>query len=140
MGFSTSAAFAILGVCLVACIDIFSSSVLPAASELERSYRRLENRMVERLNTDIEITNITKTPGNPYNISIKVKNTGSVSLEVKDFTVIVNGSIEDFDYNTPYLYPESTVLLNVTNLTYVGEVRVKVVTGNGISDYETYNA
>ena len=140
MGFSTSAAFAILGVCLVACIDIFSSSVLPAASELERSYRRLENRMVERLNTDIEITNITKSLGNPYNISITVKNTGSINLEVEDFTVMVNGIVEDFSYNSPYLYPENTVILNITNLTYTGLVRVKVVTGNGISDYETYSA
>ena len=139
MGFSTSAAFAILGVCLVVCIDIFSSIVLPAASELERSYKKLEDRIVERANTDIEITNVTKSPGKPYNISIKVENTGSVSLEVKDFTVIVNGTIEDFDYNLPYLYPENTVILNITNLTYTGLVRVKVVTGNGISDYETYS-
>ena len=140
MGFSTSAAFAILGVCLVVCIDILSSSVLPAASELERSYKKLEDRLVERANTDIEITNITKSLGNPYNISITVKNTGSINLEVEDFTVMVNGIVEDFSYNSPYLYPENTVILNITNLTYTGLVRVKVVTGNGVSDYETYSA
>ena len=69
-----------------------------------------------------------------------MKNTGSINLEVEDFTVMVNGIVEDFSYNSPYLNPENTVILNITNLTYTGLVRVKVVTGNGVSDYETYSA
>ncbi len=140
MGFSTSAAFAILGVCIFVCLDILSSSFLPSLSELNTSYKYMEKRMVEKLNTDIDVIDITKTSGTTYNISIKVKNTGSTELDVSDFTVIVNGTIENYSADKEYLYPLDIVNITVTNLTYTGTIRVKVVTGNGIGDYGTYTA
>ncbi|MCD6542257.1 MAG: hypothetical protein J7K38_02910 [Thermoplasmata archaeon] len=140
MGFSTSAAFAILGVCIFVCLDILSSSFLPSLSELNTSYKYMEKRMVEKLNTDIDVIDITKTSGTTYNISIKVKNTGSTELDVSDFTVIVNGTIESYSTDKEYLYPLDIVNITVTNLTYTGTIRVKVVTGNGIGDYGTYTA
>ncbi len=140
MGFSTSAAFAILGVCIFVCLDILSSSFLPSLSELNTSYKYMEKRMVEKLNTDIDVIDITKTSGTTYNISIKVKNTGSTELDVSDFTVIVNGTIESYSADKEYLYPLDIVNITVTNLTYTGTIRVKVVTGNGIGDYGTYTA
>ncbi|KAA0008638.1 MAG: hypothetical protein DRN19_04020 [Thermoplasmata archaeon] len=140
MGFSTSAAFAILGVCVFVCLDILSSSFLPSLSELNTAYRCMERRMVERLNTDIDVINISKTSGTTYNISIKVKNTGSTELDVGDFTIIVNGVIESYSADREYLYPLDIVNITVTNLTYTGTIRVKVVTGNGIEDYGSYTA
>ena len=140
MGFSTSAAFAILGVCVFVCLDILSSSFLPSLSELNTAYRCMERRMVERLNTDIDVINISKTSGTTYNISIKVKNTGSTELDVGDFTIIVNGAIEGYSADREYLYPLDIVNITVTNLTYTGTIRVKVVTGNGIEDYGSYTA
>ena len=140
MGFSTSAAFAILGVCIFVCLDILSSSFLPSLSELNTSYKYMEKRMVEKLKTDIDVIDITKTSGTTYNISIKVKNTGSTELDVSDFTVIVNGTIESYSTDKEYLYPLDIVNITVTNLTYTGTIRVKVVTGNGIGDYGTYTA
>ncbi|KAA0015339.1 MAG: hypothetical protein FE037_02275 [Thermoplasmata archaeon] len=140
MGFSTSAAFAILGVCVFVCLDILSSSFLPSLSELNTAYRCMERRMVERLNTDIDVINISKTSGTTYNISIKVKNTGSTELDVGDFTIIVNGAIESYSADREYLYPLDIVNITVTNLTYTGTIRVKVVTGNGIEDYGSYTA
>ena len=100
----------------------------------------MEKRMVEKLNTDIDVIDITKTSGTTYNISIKVKNTGSTELDVSDFTVIVNGTIESYSTDKEYLYPLDIVNITVTNLTYTGTIRVKVVTGNGIEDYGTYTA
>jgi len=140
VGFSTSAAFAILGVCVFVCLDILSSSFLPSLSELNTAYRCMERRMVERLNTDIDVINISKTSGTTYNISIKVKNTGSTELDVGDFTIIVNGAIESYSADREYLYPLDIVNITVTNLTYTGTIRVKVVTGNGIEDYGSYTA
>ena len=140
MGFSASAAFAIIGVCMVICMDIFFGSVLPSLEDLERSYRELEERAVERANTEIEILSITKSSGNPYNLSIEVKNTGSINLDVKEFSVLINGSLQNFTYSSRYLYPERTILINVTDLSYTGSNRVKIITGNGVSDYDTYNA
>lgn len=100
----------------------------------------MERRMVERLNTDIDVINISKTSGATYNISIKVKNTGGTELVVGDFTIIVNGVIESYSADREYLYPLDIVNITVTNLTYTGIVRVKVVTGNGIEDYGSYTA
>ena len=140
MGFSTSAAFAILGVCIFVCLDILSSSFLPSLSELNTSYKYMEKRMVEKLNTNIDVINISKTGGTPYTISIKVKNTGSTELDVSDFTVIVNGTVENYSADKEYLYPLDIVNITVTNLTYTGTIRVKVVTGNGIGGYGSYTA
>ena len=138
MGFSTSAAFAIIGICIFVCIDILSGSFLPSLSDLNASYRSLERRVVEKINTQIDIINISKTSGLPYNISISVKNTGSTNLDVGDFTVMVNGIIVNYSYDKEFLYPCDIVNISVNNLTYSGTNRVKVVTGNGVSDYETY--
>ena len=138
MGFSTSAAFAIVGVCIFVCMDILSGSVLPSLSELNESYRAMERRAVERVNTGISITNITKTPGIPYSIRIEVKNTGSTNLDVSRFTVMINGTIVEYSYDKNYLYPCDTVNISVTNLTYGGVIRVKIVTGNGVGGYGVY--
>ena len=100
----------------------------------------MEKRMVEKLNTNIDVINISKTGGTPYTISIKVKNTGSTELDVSDFTVIVNGTVENYSADKEYLYPLDIVNITVTNLTYTGTIRVKVVTGNGIGGYGSYTA
>ncbi|HDO19273.1 MAG TPA: hypothetical protein ENG74_00945 [Thermoplasmatales archaeon] len=140
MGFSTVAAVAILGVCLVVCIDIFTGSVAPSVSDLGISYREMGERIAEKIQTDIDIVGYSTTPstGTPFNLTIVVKNNGSTTIETDECNILINGTIYSFSSTPEYLYPKKTASFTISGLTERGLKRIKVVTGNGISDYEEY--
>lgn len=134
MGFSTIAATAIMGASLLVMISIFSGGVIPALSDYHESFKNLELRSVERIQTNINITNITNTSGVYYDLNITVENTGSITLKTADFTILINGTKKPFNCSESYLYPEKEGVFTV-NLTGSGLKRIKVITYNGISDY-----
>ena len=96
----------------------------------------------ERLQTDITISNSSKTRGNEtgYELSIMVTNTGSETLQTDELDVLVDGIIESYTFSpsTKTWTPDETKMITINNLSGTGVHRVKVVTGNGISDYDTY--
>ena len=81
MGFSTVAATAILGGTCVLMITIFTGGVLPTISDYHEAYKNLEVRGVERIQTNINITNVTNTSGTYYDLNVTVKNTGRITLK-----------------------------------------------------------
>ncbi|RLF45629.1 MAG: hypothetical protein DRN09_01500 [Thermoplasmata archaeon] len=139
MGFSTIATAAILGVAILVATNTFVGSVIPALTDLNDAYKELEDRMIERAHTDVEITGVSTTTGNPFNLSISVENNGSETLKTEKFTVLINGTIYDFTCSTSYLYPEKTAVFTIHGLTERGLKRIKVVCENGISDYAEYS-
>ena len=134
MGFSTVAAAAIIGVSFIIVINIFSGGVLPTLSDYRESLKSMEERSVERIQTGINITDITNTGGAFYDLNITVKNIGSITLKTDDFTVLINGTNKPFTCNKSFLYAEKDAVFTV-NLTGTGLKRIKVITQNGISDY-----
>ncbi|HEC81515.1 MAG TPA: hypothetical protein ENI42_03705 [Thermoplasmatales archaeon] len=138
MGFSTIAAAAIIGVCVLMALNTFSGSVIPALSELNDAYEELGDRMVKRVHTEVVITGVSATSGTPFDLLITVKNNGSETLETSKFTVLVNGTLYSFSCSTSFLYPENTAVFTVSGLTERGVKRVKVVCENGVSDYAEY--
>lgn len=134
MGFSTVAAATIMGVSFIIVINIFSGGVIPTLSDYRESFKNMEERSVERIQTDINITEITNTGGVFYDFNITVKNIGSTTLETGDFTILINGTNKPFTVNKSHLYPEKEAVFTV-NLTGAGLKRVKIITENGISDY-----
>jgi archaellum component FlaF (FlaF/FlaG flagellin family) len=137
LGFSTIAATAILGGALISILAILSGTIVPTISDYHESMKNLETRIVERSQTDINITSITNTTGIFYDLNITVKNTGSNTLKSADTTILINGTTKQFNCSTPYLYPNSSGIFTV-NLTGTGQKKIKVVTQNGIADYATY--
>ncbi|MCD6468622.1 MAG: hypothetical protein J7L32_04885 [Thermoplasmata archaeon] len=138
MGFSTIAAAAIIGVCVLAAVNTFSGSVIPSISQLNNAYEDLNDRMIERVHTDVVITGVSATSGTPFNLSITVKNNGSETLDASKFSVLVNGTLYSFNCSSSYLYPEDSVVFTVSGLTERGFKRIKVVCENGVSDYAGY--
>lgn len=134
MGLSTVAAAAIVGVSFLIMINIFSGGVLPVLSDYREAFKNLETRSVERVQTDINITDITHTGGVYYDLNITVKNIGSINLKTVDFTILINGTNKPYTCTKSYLYPEKEAVFTV-NLTGTGLKRIKVITENGISDY-----
>jgi len=138
MGFSLVAAFAVIGVSIFIAIEILTGSLLPAITDTDESYDDMVDRSIEMIQTDINITNVSTSGSLTYNHNITLKNTGSVTLNISDFTVLINGRMQQFICPDSYLYPEKETYFNVSNLPGDGNKRLKVITGNGISDYYEY--
>jgi archaellum component FlaF (FlaF/FlaG flagellin family) len=80
---------------------------------------------------------VTNTSGIYYDMNITVKNTGRITLETTDFTILINGEKEQFNCTNSYLYPEKETIFTL-NLTGGGLKRIKTITENGIFDYKEY--
>lgn len=137
MGFSTVAATAILGGSCVLMITILTGGVLPTISDYHEAYKNMEERAVQRIQTSINITDVTNTSGIVYDLNVTVKNTGGITLKTVDFTILINGTNKEFNCSETYLYPEKDVIFTI-NLTGTGLKRIKIISANGISDYEEY--
>jgi len=139
MGFSLSAAAAIIGVSILLAIEMIVSTTVPTFTEVHDSYDKLRDRSIEQIQTDINITNVeTYVNGSNYDHNITVENTGSVSLVTGKFDILINGTSYNFECSKAYLYPESEAYFNVTNLAGSESKKLKIVTNNGISDYYEY--
>ena len=140
MGFSISAASAIIGVAVVMIIEVSVGTVIPVFTDLNDSYNDMRQRSFDELQTDIVIQNITvQTHASLHDILISVSNSGSTVIETKYIDVLVNGTLTSFTCADNYWFPEGTYTISLTNLTGSGNKKVKVVTENGISDYDTYS-
>jgi len=139
MGFSLVAAFAVIGVSIFIAIEILTGSLLPAITDTDESYDDMVDRSVEMVQTDINISSVSiYVNGLNYDHNISVINTGSITLNTSDFTVLINGVTQQFICTDSYLHPEKLTYLNVSNLPGDGNKRLKVITPNGISDYYEY--
>ena len=140
MGFSLVAAFAVIGVSILIAIEIFIGSLLPAITDIDDSYNDMVDRTVDRVQTDINITGVSvSVNGSNYDHNITLENTGSVTLNTDDFTILINGTFQQFSCLDTYLYPEKETYFNISNLPGSGIKRLKVITDNSISDYYEYN-
>lgn len=139
MGFSLIGAFAIIGISIIICSDIFAGTLLPSVTEFDYSYKEMVKRCVERIQTNINITNVvTSINGSNYDHNISLENTGSTSLKISDLTVMINGTIYQFNCSDTYLYPPKETNLYIYNLSGSGEKKLTINTENGISDYYNY--
>ena len=136
---SLSASFAIIGVTILTAVEIFTVSVIPTLTNLHESYDEMIDRNLLEIQTNINITSVsTALNGSNYDHTISIKNKGSTTLIIEDFNILINGIIQNFNGNDNYLFPENETQLHVNNLSGSGSQRLKVISGNGISDYIEY--
>ena len=64
MGFSLIASTVVIGVSILLAVEILTGNILPAVSDINDSYKDMKNRAVEQVQTDINITGVTKTWAN----------------------------------------------------------------------------
>lgn len=139
MGFSLTAAFAIIGVSIFISIEILTGSLIPTFTNINDSYGDFVERSVEMVQTDINIITVEFSPnGENYDHSIIINNTGSITLNTSHFSIIINGETQIFTCDDSYLYPEKETYFNITDLPGSGNKRLKIITENGISDYYEY--
>ncbi len=140
MGFSLIASAAILAVTLFMAVEIITGSLLPTLDGINTSYGNLKNRFTDQIQTDINITTVSRSTGGlNYDYNITVQNTGSVTLNTEQFAVLVNGVEYPASCSCTHLYPENIAYFSVTNIAGEGAIRIKIISDNGIADYYTYN-
>ncbi|MEF8847782.1 MAG: hypothetical protein V5A68_01455 [Candidatus Thermoplasmatota archaeon] len=139
MGFSLSASAAIIGISILVAAEITIGTFFPAINDIYSSYDDMRNRAIEQIQSDIKITKISAITNNSnYDLNITVNNTGSTTLDTTNFNVLINGTNQVFYKSKRYLYPETHVYLKLYSLPGTGNKRLKVITNNGISDYQKY--
>ena len=140
MGFSLTASAAIIGVALVISIELIVSTSIPTVTDVHDSYDEMRDISIEKLQTEINITNIVTSPNaSLHDLSFEVKNKGSCTLDTNYFTVLINGTQKAFTSIKRYIYPESSTDFYVSAIGNSTN-RIKVVTSNGVSDYYEYTA
>ena len=141
MGFSLIASAAILAVTLFMAVEIITGSLLPTLDGINTSYGQLKNRLTDQIQTDINITTVSRLADGPnYDYNITVQNTGSVTLKTEKFAVLVNGIEYPASCSCTYLYPDNIGYFSVTNIAGEGAMRIKIISDNGIADYYTFHS
>jgi len=139
MGFSTTAAVAIIGLSIFISLEIFTGSIIPSITDYDTSYQNMVDRKVDTLQTTINITTISVTAyGLNYNHTITLHNIGSITIDASKCMVLINGINQQFTCSESYIYPEKQAFFNITNLPGDGEKTAKIITENGIEDYYIY--
>lgn len=139
MGFSVSAAAAVIGVALIISLELILGSTFPVTYEFIESYNDMKNRAIEQIQTRINITSVsTSSNGSNYDLNISLKNIGGTVLKTSNFNILINGSDQVFRCSKPYIYPESRAYFDVFDLPGEGNRRLKIVTDNGLSEYHEY--
>ena len=142
MGFSTTAAFTILFVFSLAVFGIIYGVVSDTAKTYVSELREKKERIEEVSNTRLEYVTVTATSAaaSSHNLTVVVKNTGTTTLNIENFDLLVDGVRYSFDYNRSRLYPETAVEIDAYFLPGGNGTshRLKVVADNGYAIYTTY--
>lgn len=97
----------------------------------------------KKLHTDVQIIGSSAIIHNStYQLSLEVLNTGSETLRSDELEVLVDGVYKPYSLAanaTTTWTPQTSVALNICDLSGFGDHRLKVVTENGICDYYSYN-
>jgi len=121
-------------------LEVSMGTVLPVLTDLDESYDEMRNRAVAELQTDIEINDMSaQANGSLHDVSINLTNSGSTVIETMYVTVLIDGSNSVFAVDELYWFPESSYTISVNGVSGSGVHQVKVITKNGICDYETYS-
>ncbi len=141
MGFELSVIAVVFFISAVL-LGTFSYTMLGTSNEIldDASAEQYQMRRT-LLHTDIKVENSTADSfaGN-YNLTVTLSNTGSETLHFDKLNVLVDGNLESYTYGdiAATWTPAETRNLTITELSGLGIHRVKVVTENGISAYDSY--
>jgi archaellum component FlaF (FlaF/FlaG flagellin family) len=139
LGFSISATAAIIGVAVIMVLEVTMATMFPMVTNLDESYKEMSKRAIENIQTEIEIQNITvQINGSLHDLSIQIKNSGSTVIENANVDLLINGTLSEFITSEEFWFPESNYTIRANGISGSGLQRVKLITKNGISDYDTY--
>ena len=124
MGFSYVVAVAVLLSSSLIFFGMVYSDFVHAEAQLKNAQDNFNNHNYDYLNSKVSITGYNYTPSGPnYSVTLNVTNTGSVTLDLNNTNLLVNGTLVNFTYANQYLFP-------------LGNDSVQFTTGAGVYDIE----
>lgn len=133
MGAETSVVIALIFSVFLILGTITYSSVDYSRNLVKNAQYDQDTMNKARMQTDITILNVTN---GTTRLNITLKNTGKTTLNASAMNVFVNGNLSNYSLLST---GNTWVSKNNTNITIlvtpISGNRIKVVTGNGISDY-----
>ncbi|WP_292463363.1 hypothetical protein [Methanolobus sp.] len=141
MGFEVTVVIAIFFVSALV-VGTFSYTALSASSDIINDASEDQHQLQsKRLHTSINIDHsVPGASGSTYDLTVTLTNKGSETLRFDELNVLIDGYLEPYTFNgsAAIWVPEETRSFTVPDLTGAGTHRLKVVTENGISAYDTY--
>jgi archaellum component FlaF (FlaF/FlaG flagellin family) len=131
MGFSLSAAAAIVGVSILIAMGVIFSAIFPTFNSEINTLQNKKDRLIEQKQTSIDITD---TDWDNPNTVISVDNIGSLPINTSNCNILRNGISKEFTCSVPFLYPEKTALFYVEEHFQNNDI-IKIITPSGIFDY-----
>jgi archaellum component FlaF (FlaF/FlaG flagellin family) len=136
---SLSGSYATILLSFLIIFESVSGALIVIYKDIRESYESLKDHMINRIQTDFSITNISDIKwyeGSPY-VNITIKNTGDTTLKTGYMTVLVNGVETIFTADKTYLYYNNEAVLQVL-LPTTDFNRVVIITENGVIKYTSY--
>lgn len=136
MGYSLVAAFSILSISIFVALEIFSGQVYPIIEDFENSNSNMIQRYNDKIETDINITNVEVTANQSnYDYNITINNNGKITLDTNEINILINGYLYEPQCIESYLLPLNDSYFIIYNISDNGNVRLKAITENGVEDY-----
>ncbi|WP_393971823.1 flagellar protein F [Oxyplasma meridianum] len=130
MGFSYVAAVAILLSSSLIFFGIIYSDYVHSETQLSNAQNDQNRQMYDYINSKVKITGYDVSPYNSvYNVTINMTNTGSISLDLMNSNLLLNGSLENFSYSAEYLLPMANG--SVSFQTTAGNYQVEIAFNTG---------
>lgn len=140
MGFSVSGAMIVILIGLFVAFGLLFPAVVDGIERVGDAQSDRSDRILERMNTDMEVIGTQSTGGGYF--EIEVENTGSVPIQLSTLDVIIDGEyilgytteIETRGTDTDYWYPGETLIIEEEDSDINGNPdRYKLVTASGVS-------
>lgn len=139
MGFSYVAAVAILLSSSLIFFGMVYTGYVQSNIQISGAESQLTHQNYDYLNTKVNVTgyNITKF-GATDNVTVNLTNTGSITLDLKETSVLLNGTLITFNYSSEYLFPLQSG--NFTFNTQPGNVSLEIVYNTGYKQFMELSA
>lgn len=143
MGFSVSGSVAIVSIGVLVAFGVMFPAVIDSNHQVSEAQSTQSDRILDQQNTEIHI-NDSRYDGT--NLTVEVVNEGTVTLEVSETDILVDGEYVTPNQTTVYRSTNTTDGKTTTDVWLASEVlevvveldsrptRVKVVTETGVSD------
>ena len=134
MGFSYVVAVAVLLSSSLIFFGLIYSDYVHAEADINSAQQGFNTRSYDLINSGINVTGYYhRISGTGVNVTLNLTNTGSVTLDLGNSTLLVNGTISSFSYAGQYLFPLKSG--NLTFKTTSGLHSVEIVFNTGYQKY-----
>jgi flagellar protein FlaF len=134
MGFSYVAAVAILLSSSLIFFGMVYSDYVQSNVQINGAESQMTHQNYEYLNSNANITGYNVTTSNLTDtVTVNITNTGSITFNLNKTTVLLNGTIIQFNYSSEYLFPLESG--NITFQSQPGNESLEIVYNTGYKEY-----